>query len=61
MKESYSSYSEYMTQIAGYSLAHDKLFGSTITQGVILLATTDLVFKFLELIMKNLKSTSGSF
>ena len=61
MKESYSSYSEYMTQIAGYSLAHDKLFGSTITQGVILLATTDLVFQIFRIDHKKLKEYQRKF
>ena len=61
MKESYSSYSEYMTQIAGYSLAHDKLFGSTITQGVILLATTDLVFQIFRIDHEKLKEYQRKF
>ena len=61
MKESYSSYSEYFTQIAGYSLAHDKLFGSTITQGVILLATTDLVFQIFRIDHEKLKEYQQKF
>ena len=61
MKESYSSYHEYMTQIAGYSLAHDKLFGSTITQGVILLATTDLVFQIFRIDHEKLKEYQQKF
>ena len=61
MKESYSSYSEYMTQIAGYSLAHDKLFGSTITQGIILLATTDLVFQIFRIDHEKLKEYQRKF
>ena len=61
MKESYSSYSEYFTQIAGYSLAHDKLFGSTITQGVILLATTDLVFQIFRIDREKLKEYQQKF
>ena len=61
MKESYSSYSEYMTQIAGYSLAHDKLFNSTITQGVILLATTDLVFQIFRIDHEKLKEYQRKF
>ena len=61
MKESYSSYHEYMTQIAGYSLAHDKLFGSTITQGVILLATTDLVFQIFRIDHDKLKEYQQKF
>ena len=61
MKESYSSYHEYMTQISGYSLAHDKLFGSTITQGVILLATTDLVFQIFRIDHVKLKEYQQKF
>jgi len=61
MKESYSSYHEYMTQIAGYSLAHDKLYGSTITQGVILLATTDLVFQIFRIDHDKLKEYQQKF
>ena len=61
MKESYSSYHEYMTQIAGYSLAHDKLYGSTITQGVILLATTDLVFQIFRIDHEKLKEYQLKF
>ena len=61
MKESYSSYHEYMTQISGYSLAHDKLFGSTITQGVILLATTDLVFQIFRIDYEKLKEYQQKF
>ena len=61
MKESYSSYHTYMIQIAGYSLAHDKLFGSTITQGVILLATTDLVFQVFRINHEKLKEYQKKF
>ena len=61
MKESYSSYHEYMTQIAGYSLAHDKVYGSTITQGVILLATTDLVFQIFRINHEKLKEYQQRF
>ena len=61
MKESYSSYHTYMTQIAGYSLAHDKLFGSTITQGVILLATTDLVFQIFRIDYEKLREYQKKF
>lgn len=45
MKESYESLQTYFTQCGAYSLAHNKTYGSNITQGVILLATTDLVFQ----------------
>jgi|TARA_B110000438_G_C15770486_1_gene631665 genome maintenance exonuclease 1 len=45
MKESYESLQTYLIQLGGYSLAHNTAYGSSITQGVILLATTDLVFQ----------------
>ena len=45
MKESYDSLQTYLTQLGGYSLAHNTVYGSSITQGVILLATPDLVFQ----------------
>ena len=45
MKESYDSLQTYLTQLGGYSLAHNAVYGSSITQGVILLATPDLVFQ----------------
>ena len=61
MKESYSSLGEYFTQISGYSLAHDKMFGSTITQGVILLATKDLVFQIFRIDHEKLKEYQKLF
>ena len=45
MKESYDSFQTNLTQLGGYSLAHNTVYGSSITQGVILLATPDLVFQ----------------
>ena len=45
MKESYDSFQTYLTQLGGYSLAHNTVYVSSITQGVILLATPDLVFQ----------------
>ena len=48
MKENYDSLQNYYTQLGGYSLAHNKVYGSNISQGVILLATTDLVFQILK-------------
>ena len=43
MKESYDSLQNY------YTLAHNKVYGSNISQGVILLATTDLVFQIFRI------------
>ena len=37
--------SEYFLQLSAYSLAHDKVYGSNITQGVILLCTKDNIFQ----------------
>jgi len=45
MKESYDSLQTYFIQLGAYSLAHNTVYGSSITQGVILLATKDLVFQ----------------
>ena len=45
MKESYGSLHTFFMQLGGYSLAHNTVYGSSITQGVILLATKDLVFQ----------------
>ena len=45
MKESYDSLQTYFMQLGAYSLAHNTVYGSSITQGVILLATRDLVFQ----------------
>ena len=45
MKESYDSLQTYFMQLGAYSLAHNTVYGSSITQGVILLATPDLVFQ----------------
>ncbi len=49
MKENYDSLQNYYTQLGGYSLAHNKVYGSNISQGVILLATTDLVFQIFRI------------
>jgi len=49
MKENYDSLKNYYTQLGGYSLAHNKVYGSNISQGVILLATTDLVFQIFRI------------
>jgi genome maintenance exonuclease 1 len=45
MKESYNSLQTMFTQLGGYSLAHNTVYNSSITQGVILLVTPDLVFQ----------------
>jgi hypothetical protein len=44
-----------------YSLCHDKIFGSTITQGVILLATKDLVFQIFRINHEKLKEYQKKF
>ena len=45
MKESYDSLQTMFMQLGGYSLAHNTVYGSSITQGVILLAPTELIFQ----------------
>ena len=61
MKESYDSLQTYFMQLGAYSLAHNTVYGSSITQGVILLATTDLVFQVFrinnEKLIEDRKST----
>ena len=37
--------SEYFLQLSAYSLAHDKVYGSNISQGVVLLCTKDNIFQ----------------
>ena len=49
MKENYDSLQNYYTQLGGYSLAHNKVYDTNISQGVILLATTDLVFQIFRI------------
>ena len=49
MNESYESLQTYFTQLGAYSLAHNTIFNSNITQGVILLATTDLVYQIFRI------------
>ena len=49
MKESYESLQTYFTQLGAYSLEHNTIFNSNITQGVILLATTDLVYQIFRI------------
>ncbi|QIZ20908.1 hypothetical protein E5R92_03810 [Candidatus Pelagibacter giovannonii] len=61
MKESYSSLHEYFTQLGAYSWGHDKVYGSTITQGVILLATKDLVFQIFRINHEKLKEYQQKF
>ena len=61
MKKSYSSLDEYFTQLGGYSLAHDTVYNSSITQGVILLATKDLVFQIFRIDHEKLKEYQAKF
>ena len=49
MKESYESLQTYFTQLGAYSLAANTIYNANITQGVILLATTDLVFQIFKI------------
>ena len=61
MKESYDSFQTYLTQLGGYSLAHNIVYGSSITQGVILLATPDLVFQVFRINNKKLIEYQNKF
>ena len=61
MKENYDSLQNYYTQLGGYSLAHNTVYGSNITQGVILLATTDLVFQIFRIRDEKLKEYQQKF
>ena len=61
MKENYDSLQNYFTQLGAYSLAHNTVYGSNITQGVILLATTDLVFQIFRIRDEKLKEYQKKF
>ena len=61
MKENYDSLQNYYTQLGGYSLAHNTVYGSNISQGVILLATTDLVFQIFRIRDEKLKEYQQKF
>lgn len=61
MKENYDSLQNYYTQLGGYSLAHNKVYGSNISQGVILLATTDLVFQIFRIKDEKLTEYQNKF
>jgi genome maintenance exonuclease 1 len=61
MKENYDSLQNYYTQLGGYSLAHNTVYDSNITQGVILLATTDLVFQIFRIRDEKLKEYQQKF
>ena len=53
--------SEYFLQLSAYSLAHDKVYGSNITQGVILLCTKDNVFQRFIVDGEKLKDYQNQF
>jgi hypothetical protein len=53
--------SEYFLQLSAYSLAHDKVYGSNITQGVILLCTKDNIFQRFIVDGQKLKSYQSQF
>jgi len=53
--------SEYFLQLSAYSLAHDKVYGSNITQGVILLCTKDNIFQRFIVSGNTLKDYQNQF
>ena len=52
---------EYYLQLGAYSLAHDKVYGTNINQGVILLCTKDLMFQRFIVDSERLKDCQKRF
>ena len=52
---------EYYLQLGAYSLAHDKVYGTNINQGVILLCTKDLMFQIFIVDSERLKDCQKRF
>ena len=52
---------EYYLQLGAYSLAHDKVYGTNINQGVILLCTKDLMFQRFIVDAERLKDCQKRF
>jgi genome maintenance exonuclease 1 len=52
---------EYYMQLGAYSLAHDKVYGTNIKQGVILLCTKDLMFQRFIVDAERLKDCQKRF
>ena len=52
---------DYLMQLAAYAQAHNKLFGTDINQGVILMCSRDLTFQRFELQGANFKRAGDSF
>ena len=52
---------EYYLQLGAYSLAHDKVYGTNIKQGVILLCTKDLMFQRFIIDSERLKDCQKRF
>ena len=52
---------EYYLQLGAYSLAHDKVYGTNINQGVILLCTKDLMFQRFIIDSERLKDCQKRF
>ena len=53
--------SEYYLQLSAYSLAHDKVYGSNISQGVVLLCTKDNIFQRFIIDADTLKNYQDQF
>ena len=52
---------EYYLQLGAYSLAHDKVYGTNIKQGIILLCTKDLMFQRFIIDSERLKDCQKRF
>jgi genome maintenance exonuclease 1 len=52
---------EYFLQLSAYSLAHDQVYGSNISQGVILLCTKDNIFQRFIIDVDTLKNYQDQF
>ena len=52
---------EYFLQLSAYSLAHDKVYGSNISQGVVLLCTKDNIFQRFIIDADTLKNYQDQF
>ena len=52
---------DYLMQLSAYAMAHNKLFGTDIDQGVILMCSRDLTFQRFELTGEKFNRAGDSF
>ena len=52
---------DYLMQLSAYAMAHNKLFGTDIDQGVILMCSRDLTFQRFELVGEKFNRAGDSF